>query len=214
MWQSAIQLVTEQWKAVCAVVSAGLASIFYKRIKEWVMGAWRKGMVLVNLDERTKKIEEELSSVKRSNAEILAQLKPNGGSSLFDGVKRIEQGLGKLSEKIDHNDRVQWEINSSNSFRTDKNGKVTHVSQKLLSLLGAGENEFLNYDFINLITPRESLKFKTEYNEYVSKGLNYETTITFIRRSDNAHLHCNLNLLTIRDKNRDIIGFVANLTTL
>jgi len=212
--QSIIQWITEYWKTVCGLVSAGLASLFYSRIKAWFVGVYRKSVMLTKILESSEKNEERLKSVEGKVEVILHQLMPNGGSSIADSTTRIEQAVGKLAEKVDHIDRIQWEINSSNSFRTDKKGSVTHVSQKLLNLLGAGENEFLNYDFINLIAPRESLSFRTEYMEYVSKGLNYETSITFIRRSDNAHLHCNLSLLTIRDKNREIIGFVANLTTL
>ncbi len=212
--QQIIQFIAEYWKSFCTLVGTGIVAFFYKRIKIWIVGVFDKGKTLFNIDERTKKSEKDIEEVKNSILDVRKQLFPNGGSSLPDSQKRIEETLKIISNKIDSNDRSIWAVTGSLSFRTDVQGKVINVSQKLLNLLGVGEEDFAGDRWFNLVDPKQSMNLKITYKKYVETGLNFEEDFLFIRKSDNAHINVRLTLNTLRNSAREITNFVGEIKQL
>ncbi len=214
MWDNSIAYLLEHWRQFIGLLGGGMAALFYKKVKIWIVGVFDKGRTLFNIDERTKKTEKEIAELKTSNAEILAQMKVNGGSSLRDSTNRIESTLKQISEKIDANDRSIWAVTGSLSFRTDGQGKVINVSQKLLNLLGVGDQDFEGDRWFNLVAPRQSMNLKINYKKYVETGLNLEEDFTFIRKSDDAHINVRLSLNTLRNSQKEITNFVGEIKQL
>lgn len=214
MLHSIAQLIIEQWKAVCTLIFAGTTALFYKKIKEFFIGMWKKGAFLLKIDKTSEEIKKEVADLKESNKEILAQIKVNGGSSLKDATNRIENSLKEISDKIDSNNVSIWAVTGSMSFRMDEKGKVINVSQKLLNLLGVSEEDFLGEEWYKLLTPKDSFRIKSDFIEYKNKGLNYEEDGTFVRKSDQKHIHARITLNTIRGANRNITNYVGEIKLL
>ncbi len=222
MWLAQAFTELSLWvKGLIALVGTGITAFFYKKIKIIAMAVFDKGKTLFKLDQRTEKMEEKaieidgkISQLQKTSEEILYQLKTNNGTSLRDSINRIEEKVNHLREKIDLSDRVGWEIMAGYSFRADSKGKVTHVSQKLLNLLGCGEEQFIDFEWLNLLTPRQNIKIKTDYRDHVDKGLNMEEDLSFLRKTDNALVHVRMKLSTVRDRNRDVVCFIAEFKTL
>lgn len=81
-------------------------------------------------------------------------------------------------------------------------------------MLGCGEEQFIDYEWMNLLTPRQNIKLKTDYREHIEKGLNMEEDLSFVRKTDNALVHVRMKLSTVRDRNRDVVCFIAEFKTL
>lgn len=73
------------------IVAASTAVSAYTNIK----GKWRNWL------------HKEIDDVKASVAHVESQMKPNGGSSLFDAVKRTEARVNELATKVDIVEELQ-----------------------------------------------------------------------------------------------------------
>lgn len=177
------------------------------------MDLWHRD-ILRNLDERTKGNEKSIKKLEDTTQEILAQVTPNGGKSLKDSALRTEVLLKEIAEKLENSERLTWELSGKIAFKTDATGNAINVSQKLLSMLGIGEEDFMQWRWANLIAPRENLRVRADIKEHIDKCMNYEDNVTFLRKTDNAFVHVKLTLKTIRNAERDVIYFVGELQQL
>jgi PAS domain S-box-containing protein len=102
---------------------------------------------------------EGVKEIKVAVAEILAQMKPNGGKSIKDVVGQMKIMLDTLTLEMAHQ-RTAQEIAADAAglliMRADTDGRITWVSKSIRERFGAvDEGAFLGWSWLNHVLPED-----------------------------------------------------------
>lgn len=85
---------------------------------------------------------------------------PNGGGSLMDAVRRTEDAVGVLGERLDLLTQTVWAENDTDDdigrFHTNADGENIYVNQCYARMLGVGKSELMGWQFLNFIHPNDA----------------------------------------------------------
>lgn len=121
--------------------------------------------ILAPRRKRREQFDELLSLVetlKVQIAEIAAEVKTNGGSSLKDSVDRIEKHIDYANAKLRHFDETSPEP----IFEMDENANITFANRAMCDLLNADESELLERKWLSKIpTTSERQRVLSEWHD-------------------------------------------------
>ena len=100
---------------------------------------------------------------------ILAQLKPNGGSSLKDAVNRLENAVSAVQSEVRHI-RTSAELASDAAgallWRADRAGRIIWVSKAIKESLGeVNDTSFMGWSWLNLIHHEDRDRVRERWEE-------------------------------------------------
>lgn len=153
-----------------AVVAGGIIA---------VAALWRK--VIVPASRRFKSTLDRFDKID----EVLKELKPNGGTSLRDGVNRIElvtqdltSHLERHDKKLDRMSQVQWALAQDvrcGVFETDRLGVFIRVNQQFSRLVGRNQEECTGNNWIHCIHESDRERVLEEWNSAIRFRRNMDT---------------------------------------
>jgi PAS domain S-box-containing protein len=94
-----------------------------------------------------KEMDNKLDILIQDMKHVKVQVEYNGGSSMKDAVRRIEQ-------KVDYNVmrmNIMDMCSDRMTFKMDKNGSCTFINDSFLKCFGYAENDILEFSFENII---------------------------------------------------------------
>ena len=145
---------------------------------------WRK-VIKPYLDKRNA----EKNEWKNKIAEIHAELKYNGGSSLKDAVFRLENGqkyiLTELSD-IRESQKLALNINGVAFWYSDKDGGCIYASPGLEKLMGRGEADILGNKWVSWVIPEDKERIFEAWNFSVENRTVFDEQYTY-KRADGKH---------------------------
>lgn len=151
-------------------------------------------------------VADELIALKAQMAEILALLKPNGGSSLADSLARIEKET-HLSQSI------LWAVQDLSGlafWRSDILGECTHASAQLADILGVDQSQVLGNGWVTALHVDWRRAVSAEWQDAVTQRRRFSMDYPF-RHSDGTKIWVHSEALPIRDRSGGFNGFVGVL---
>lgn len=133
--------------AVIITICVGLVTLL-KPVRAYITKLWRK-----SFGKRDILLQE-----------ILAELKPNGGTSLRDAVDKILL----RNDETDAFDTAQLNIFDTPAFKTNQVGAWLYVNRAFTKLTGTTLGENLGQGWINTVDPKERGEFLEKWNAAVS----------------------------------------------
>lgn len=131
------------------------------------------------IDSGRKEIDDVKRSVMELTTFVKDKLTKNGGSSIFDAIKRIEE------RQMSSDSRQSALLNESSTayfFCTD-HGENTWVNRTYARLLDCGTNELLGYSWKRFIKTEELARYSKIWENAFQDGCEFEDVVEFT----NAH---------------------------
>lgn len=166
-------LLTLNWSQiiVATIVTFGGAMLVWYR--ERVM-AWKK--FWTGVLEGLRAIPDLQADVKG----IRYFVSPNGGGSLMDSAKRMEQAIATVTEQLDLLAQTVVAENDTDDaiarFHCAPSGENTYVNQTYARWLGVGKAELLGWNFLNVIHPDDVVRVQTHWEQCRREHRQYRMT--------------------------------------
>ena len=135
---------------------------------------------------------------------IEAELHPNGGFSIRDVLNRIEATLIDSDAFL----RAQLNIHAVSVVRTDIQGKLTQVNRQYQRMVGYSISELVGDGWVNAIHPDNRDKIISEWNDAVSKGIEYSQDIKYLK-GDGTDFTAHVNMYRELDLGGNIHGYLG-----
>jgi PAS domain S-box-containing protein len=148
--------------AISVAACGWLVIIFGKPI--WsALGKWRDGVLEATFGWLSdgSRAKASLAAVDARFDEVLAELKPNGGSSMRDAINRIEELQIRLSVRVDH--VLNGQIDTPALYETDQAGLCVWVSPSYSKMTGQPLTEAIGWGWIVPLHPEDSDKVRGEW---------------------------------------------------
>ena len=134
-----------------AGIIASLTVIFTKGIKPVIAHANRVSSLMEDVEVVVKQHKEmDFDSLVKDVRWIIADLRPNSGSSLRDAVDRIEERLVTM----ERTNEVMYQDGPIALFRCTPDGRNTDVNRTYCRFLKCTKEELLGYGWRNFIEDR------------------------------------------------------------
>ncbi len=188
----------------------------------WKMAkiCWKPAQCVINWIKLARKLEksqanneERLFHVEGSVAEldkfVREKLNRNGGSSLADALKRIEQ------RQIASESRQEALLNDSKLgfFYCSLDGKNTWVNKTYARFLDCGTNELIGFAWRKFIRTEELARYSKILEAAFKDGCEFEETVEFV----NAHgqrVSLHISFSAVLNEKNETISYIGQVTAL
>ncbi len=174
---------------------------------------WRWVKLARKIEAATIENKNDILSLKKDISElsdyIKYKLSPNGGSSIADSIKRIE------NRQIASDARAIALINDAKNgiFYCDLNGKNTWVSRTYARFLGCGVEELMGYGWRTFIATQELERYSKIWHAAFEDGCEFEETVEFLNANHgNVNLH--IQAIAVRDEKGQTTSYIGQVTAL
>jgi PAS domain S-box-containing protein len=161
------------------------------------------------IDLGRKEIDDVKKSVMDLTNFVRDKLTKNGGSSIFDAIKRIEE------RQMASDSRQSALLNDSKSgyFFCDSHGKNTWVNRTYARFLDCGANELLGFSWKRFIKTDELARYTKVWSSAFNDGCEFEDTVNFT----NAHgekigLHISVSI--VQNEKGETTSYIGQVTAL
>lgn len=148
-------------------------------------------------------------SIADLDAFVRAKLSPNGGSSISDSIKRIE------NRQISSDARSNALLNDSAQgiFFCATSGKNLWVNRTYARILGCGTNELLDYGWRKFIKTAELERYGKVWQAAFHDGCEFEDEVEFI---DVGHqkIKVLINVVAVKDSSGNTASYIGQVTKL
>lgn len=133
----------------------------------------------------TKQVREQGKALQTSVNEIVAQLKPNGGSSLFDMVKSAHKMsaentavIGHVRETLDSMRAMQWQFAETLAekpiWECDPSGLCVRVNTAYAKLAERTVAELVGSGWENFVHPEDRARVYEEWTDAITRKRTFE----------------------------------------
>ena len=165
---------------------------------------------LIKLAPKLGKDQDELKkTVSELNSFVRAKLNYNGGSSLPDALRRIENQLFVFEAKS----IALLNDDKKGLFYCDLSGHNTWVNRTYARFLGCGQDELLGYGWKSFIKTQELARYNKIWVEAFKDGCEFEDTVEF----SNAQGHkigLNVEMSAVKNSRGETISYLGQVTAL
>lgn len=154
------------------------------------------------------KLDKSIESQEKLNTDfqvLFAQFRPNGGSSLRDAIDRIEKETAFQSMELKYLDTS----NTVGTFRADLDGKITHVSVRLQSMLNHAEAEFIGMSWFDFVHQDDVERVLSAYIRSHSSGLNFNENFRVCRADEWIEVNGFTRRVNVGER---VIGYFGSIT--
>lgn len=142
-------------------------------------------------DEKAKKMLE--SQQYDNMVDMLSQLAvdvklvkrkifPNGGTSIFDGIDRLEKNVAEIKEQLDSLEDTQKIVLNMQKvafWTSDKEGAFTYVSPALCRFLNRVESELLGNNWISCLVKSDTERISTAWYDSIEDMRTFDEIFSF-----------------------------------
>jgi PAS domain-containing protein len=125
--------------------------------------------------QRQEALLNKVEQMGEQVAEVLKEVKPNGGSSLRDAVTGIDNKVESINARVHHQD----ETSPIAIFRLDEHGMLVFANCAFRSLVNAEENELVFNKYLALIESTDRARMIAEIRDAVNLKIPLDTTVRF-----------------------------------
>lgn len=112
------------------------------------------------------------------------QFKPNGGKSIVDLLKRLEDGLAHTDQKL----KVIASSMGISAFEADSKGLYTFVSKQWSDLTGFSYLEAMGNNWINIVEEDFRDEIFEEWKNSIAQNREFHSTIRLTRSGNEASI--------------------------
>lgn len=181
---------------------------FYKQVGVPVYKATIQPVVtlfssVVNSPSRLDKMEGKLDT-------IIAELRPNGGSSIKDQINRLESSnIVSWSQK-----QLLLDIHPNGIFTTDKDGNCTFANRTYLDMIGGTMEDFRGNNWIKIVAPEDRNKVQEEWYDSVKENRDFDLEYSLIHLQNGSRIKVRGKGVPIRHPNGNVLGYNGIITFL
>ncbi len=137
---------------------------------------WRAVPATVKALGRFSHVCERLDAIEVQLSTVVAEVKPNGGGSIKDAIKRIEVGLSRARSM----QRLMLESSDTAHYETDDRGGNVWANEACARLLGVQVSDFEGAAWRNCIHQDDRQMVGREWGEAVAEGRTYSLRHRFV----------------------------------
>jgi len=155
----------------------------------------------------------EIDDVRKSIAELTSFIKEkltkNGGSSIFDAIKRIEE------RQMASDSRQSALLNDSKNgyFFCDLHGKNSWVNRTYARLLDCGTNELLGFGWRKFIKTEELARYSKIWENAFKDGCEFEETVDFVN-AHNQRIGLHISVSAVQNEKGETVSYIGQVTAL
>lgn len=204
----------------------GIAKTFIEHLSETIGQYWQLLLLIVTIVGSTYRLGLRLIGhgvaqieeiVERKIAPIHAEVTPNGGGSMKDAVKRLEQGQNDINARLDDGNRTLKCLSAQAGrnegrlkavatnlpaayYEMDAEGNVTEVNDSYLTLFKLTEHEALNsLEWRRRISPADLLQIDRSGAQAMSSHKDWYCTFTVQRNGVDIPVVARAKALFVND---------------
>jgi PAS domain S-box-containing protein len=177
------------WAKLLGFIGAVSASTigFYKFLIKPIYNHFKS---IKDLSEKTKIIYQEIT--------------PNGGSSIKDAVKRLEQRSIRIENSLIILQNIQDAIHEDGNiaiFECDINGSNIHVNRTYCKWIGVSKHELLKFGWKNFLSDSElNKKYDKLWKEAFKEGREIEYSLLLRDDDDGKDFSCSVHAYPIKNE--------------
>ena len=194
--------VREYAALVAAVVGAILACLaFWNKL---VAGAKYAAASVTGWITLPSRIMKDVSVIK-------AQTLPNGGKSLADAIKRLEEGVLAVREKQLENYQITAALAANDDvgmWQSDTKGNCLSINQNILRRVGFAEAEALGKGWVNYIAPQDRDRVYQEWFDACEQNRDFICKYHFIDQSGNL-IPVSAHSYAVRNVSGEIVKYIG-----
>lgn len=175
-------------------------------------GFWVARRVLLSI----KKLENLISgqnTLATAVSEISKQLKPNGGTSIFDVVNRANTKIDNLAEDVSRVRAFQWAfaeaLTDKPVFEADEKGACVRVNGAYAKLAERNSPELLGSGWENFVSPQDRQRVFEEWSEAVNRKRIFESIYNVHSRSGRRYQIKCTAIPIFSDDGRKVTAYVG-----
>jgi PAS domain-containing protein len=205
---AAVFMFLARYKEVLSLVWRLLAALVkpFQCFWRWIKLARKIETAQLEHEKRFAAIEETLSEL---NKFVREKLTKNGGSSIFDAVKRIED------RQIVSDGRQSALLNDSKNgyFFCNTLGYNSWVNRTYARFLDCGTNELLGFAWKRFIKTEELERYNKIWTNAFKDGCEFEDTVEFVNaHGDKVALHISVSL--VQNEKGETTSYIGQVTAL
>lgn len=166
-------LLTLNWSQIIVatiVTFGGAMGVWYRnKMKAWA-AAWSRAFDGLQAIPR---LQEDIQGIKYF-------VTPNGGGSLMDSARRMEEALAALASRVELLAETAVAENDTDEslarFRCSTTGENVYVSQTYARWLGVGKSDIMGWNFLNTIHPDDAARVQSHWAQCRAENRQYRTT--------------------------------------
>ena len=199
--------------ALFAAIAGFFAAL--KPVRRFLLKCWQKtfGRRKLRRHLERKRLEaealERYEAIVESNKLILAELRPNGDSSMRDAVDRIEYRQAGFDAFLS----AQLNVLDVAIFRTDAEGKVKYNNRKHQHLTGFSAGEVSGDGWVNVIHPIDRDMVFHKWKQAVESGIEFSEDIRYVS-PEGEEYKVHVNAYREMDAHGNIRGFLGLVSPL
>jgi len=140
-------------------------------------------------------------------ASIIAELRPNGGSSLRDSVEMTRKMVAMASA------RSRYLASNSNDavYECGADGRCTWSSPALCKLFGLTEAEMMGHGWLKAIKETEVATVRHTWATSITDGIPYECDYTVVHRASRTEWKCHTSAVAVTDQSGKTVGYLGTV---
>ena len=153
------------------------------------------------------------SRISRDVSTIKAQTLPNGGKSLADAIRRLEDGVISFRNKQLENYQITHALalhNDIGMWESDERGLCTSINSSILKRVGFTEPEALGNGWVNFIFPADRDRVYDEWTCACEQGRDFVCDYSFVSRSG-ERIPVKVHSYIIKDLNGKLVKFIGTV---
>lgn len=126
---------------------------------------------------------EALGKLSYDVRQVKDKVFPNGGSSIFDGITRLERGMLELNTKVDSledTQKISLNMQKVAFWISEKEGLFNYVSPALCRLLHRTESELLNNNWISCLIKTDTDRISQAWVDAIEEKRTFDEVYAFI----------------------------------
>lgn len=178
------RIVDAAWKIATGIGLIRLYTWAQKKVEHWKKNKEQWRLLSIDLNNT---ISGDLNAIK-------TQLSPNGGNSLYDMVYDLKFGQ-----------RSTWELMDVAVWESDKNGRITYVSQALCTMIGCNVDDMLGFSWINKVAADHRNKIFDSWKMSVENASEFNETYPY-KKDDGMYQMVNAIAIHLKDNQGKVIS--------
>lgn len=156
-----------------------------------------------------KEIDDVRKSITELTAFVKNKLSPNGGSSIPDSIKRIENRQIALESK---NNALLNDTRNGIFFST-LDGKNVWVNRTYARFLDCGTSELLNWGWKRFIKTEELARYSKIWEAAFRDGCEFEETVQFVN-THGGRINLHISVSAVQNEKGETVSYIGQVLAL
>jgi PAS domain-containing protein len=183
--------------------------------RKWLQPCWKFIQNTRTLARRSEELfsqfaqdaerDAKLAALQETLNKVLSMMTPNGGSSLADGIHRLEAHAAIQSAR----QRLLLNEDSKAMFYTDSQGLTTHVTQSYVELVGRLPESILRDGWKTHVAESYRVKVATEWASAVQDIRDFQMAYVIINQKEQKRIFVEVNAYPALTQQGKLVGYVG-----